>query len=178
MLSAPTTTLPVATPLPEPFEDFYRREYRSVVALAISLSGNRGAAEDLAQEAFLAAHRHWAKVSGYDAPGAWVRKVVVNKSRSAFRRTVTEAKAMVKLRGGQQITSVDKLPHETDAFWQAVRKLPKRQAQCVALRYLEDLPIEEIARILECSNPTVRVHLHRARAALAEQLGIDVEDYS
>lgn len=54
MLTTMTSHDPVATPLPEPFEDFYRREYRSVVALACSLSGNRGTAEDLAQEAFLA----------------------------------------------------------------------------------------------------------------------------
>ena len=59
-----------------------------------------------------------------------------------------------------------------EAFWEAVRRLPKRQAQCVALHYLEDRPIAEIAALLEIAEATVRGYLHHGRAALAVSLDL------
>jgi len=53
-----------------------------------------------------------------------------------------------------------------------MRNLPRRQAQTVALFYLEDRSTEEIAAILGCAESTVRVHLHRARSTLARDLGV------
>ena len=50
------------------FVEFYRSEYRKVVALGIALTGSLELGEEIAQEAFLAAHRKWARVSGYDRP--------------------------------------------------------------------------------------------------------------
>src|SRR5918997_6471179 len=82
---------------PERFEDFYEREYPPVVGLAYALSGSRWGAEDLAQEAFLAAHRDWDRISTYEQSGAWVRRVVANLSVSAFRRRIAEAKALARL---------------------------------------------------------------------------------
>lgn len=63
-----------------------------------------------------------------------------------------------------------------EAFWMAVRTLPPRQAQCVALHYLEDRSVADIARVLECSENTVKVHLHRGRLALADRLMIGKDD--
>ena len=57
-----------------------------------------------------------------------------------------------------------------------MRALPARQAQCVALLYLEDRPVTEIGQILGIAPGTVRVHLHEARATLARQLGEPDED--
>ena len=76
---------PLIRPVPEAFEDFYAREYLGVVGLAYALSGSRWGAEDLAQEAFIAAHRDWDRIGLYDKPGAWVRRVVANLSVSSFR---------------------------------------------------------------------------------------------
>src|SRR5437879_4503227 len=75
------------------FDGFYLNEYHAVVSLALALSGNRWAAEDIAQEAFLVVHRNWARVSGYDQPALWVRRVAANLAVSLFRRSVAEAKA-------------------------------------------------------------------------------------
>ena len=63
----------------EPFERFYEREYRSVVGLAYALSGSSSGSEDLAQEAFLTAHRNWDRIGAYDKPEAWVRRIVANE---------------------------------------------------------------------------------------------------
>jgi RNA polymerase sigma-70 factor (ECF subfamily) len=154
---------------PRPFEAFYRQEYAAVLALAFALCGRGGAAEDLAQEAFLKTYQHWAKVGGYDQPGAFVRRVVVNMAVSFARRRAVEGRALIGLAVGAR-SSVDDLEPPDAAFWQQVRSLPRRQAQVVSLFYLEDRSAEEIAEILHCSVSTVRVHLHRGRMTLEERL--------
>ena len=152
------------------FEAFYEREIRSVIGLAYALSGSSSAAEDLAQDAFLAAHRDWDRISRYDRPEAWVRRVVSNLAVSLFRRTVREARAIARIARPSVI--LPELPAEADEFWGAVRSLPKRQAQAVALHYLEDRPVAEIAEILECTESTVKVHLFKGRRRLAGRLGL------
>jgi RNA polymerase sigma-70 factor (ECF subfamily) len=151
------------------FEAFYGREYAAVVALAYALCGRGGAAEDLAQEAFLVTYQRWAKVAGYEKPGAYVRRVVANKAVSFARRRAAEGRALVGL-AGRARSSVNDLEPPDATFWRMVRGLPPRQAQCVALFYLEDRSADEISEILHCSVATVRVHLHRGRATLEERL--------
>lgn len=155
-------------------DDLYRREYRSVVALAYGLSGSRSAAEELAQEAFLEAHRAWDRIGGYDDPGAWVRRVVANRSVSRVRRSVAELRAITRIAGRRALPA--ELPESDAEFWRAVRRLPDRQAQVVALHYLEDRPIADIAAVLGVSPETVKVHLHRGRKALAEALAARADE--
>jgi RNA polymerase sigma-70 factor (sigma-E family) len=153
-----------------PFEQFYRRELKPVIGLAYALSGSRSAAEDLAQDAFLAAHNAWDRVSRYDKPEAWVRRVVANKSVSLFRRTMREARVLAQLK--PESSFLPRMPAEDDDFWKAVRALPKRQAQVIALHYLENRSVAEIAEVLECAEGTVKVHLHKGRQRLADRLGL------
>jgi RNA polymerase sigma-70 factor (ECF subfamily) len=151
------------------FEELYRRDFTAVVGLAYALSGSRQAAEELAQDAFLAAHRRWDRIGRYDQPGAWVRRVAVNRAVSSARRRALEARTLVRLAGQRPIP--EPLPEDAEVFWRAVRRLPDRQAQAIALHYLEDRPVKEIAAILDCAEATVKVHLHRGRQALAAALG-------
>jgi RNA polymerase sigma-70 factor (ECF subfamily) len=139
------------------------------VALAFALCGRGSVAEDLAQEAFLKTYQRWARVAQYERPGAFVRRVVANMAVSLARRRAAEGRALVGLAVGAR-SSVDDLEPVDAAFWQRVRSLPRRQAQSVALFYLEDRSAEEIAEILHCSISTVRVHLHRGRTTLEEEL--------
>lgn len=156
----------------EEFDAFYKREFSSVVGLAYALSGSRWAAEELAQEAFLAVHHRWNDVGYYEQPGAWVRRVVSNLAISLVRRRLAEARALVKLaaRRPEGLQPLDSNDHE---FWQAVRALPKRQAQVIALHYLEDLSVAEIAATLNVAHGTVKTHLHRGRLELARRLGLE-----
>jgi RNA polymerase sigma-70 factor, ECF subfamily len=156
------------------FEDFFRSEYRRVVGLALALCGRPVVAEELAQDAFVSAYRHWDQVRGYDDPGAWVRRVVVNLSTSALRRRSREVRALTRLASRRELDQA--IPAGDDEFWTAVRALPRRQAQCVTLRYLEDRTTDEVAMILGIAAPTVRVHLHAARAALASRFGEQLDE--
>lgn len=166
---------PTVEASPGSFEDFYMREYLPVVGLAYALSGSRWGAEDLAQEAFLAAHRDWHRISTYERPGAWVRRVVANLSVSGFRRRVAETKALARvalLRG----EAVPDLAAADPEFWAAVRELPRRQAQVVALHYLEDRSVADVAGILDMTPGTVKRHLYDARQTLARRLGVQEEE--
>ena len=163
---------PVALAGAETFEDFYRKEYASVVGLAFALSGSRWIAEELAQEAFIAAHRSWARIAGYDQPGAWVRRVVTNLSTSAIRRRIVEAKALARLTLGERQRAPERAAGDVE-FWEAVRSLPRRQSQVVALYYLEDLSVSGVAEVLAMAPGTVKKHLHDGRRALARRLQIE-----
>jgi RNA polymerase sigma factor (sigma-70 family) len=153
------------------FDDFYRSEHRHVLGLAFVLTGNQWVAEDTAQDAFTAAFRNWRSIVAYDSPGAWVRRVTCNRAASVLRRRVREAKALMRLAGRTQ-TSIE-LDEGDEAFWHAVRRLPPRQAQAVALYYLEDYSVRDIAEVLDCSEGSVKTHLSRARAAVARQLRLE-----
>ncbi|MFN2544261.1 MAG: RNA polymerase sigma factor [Actinomycetota bacterium] len=159
------------------FALFYEREFTAVVGLAYALSGSRSGAEDIAQEAFLAAHRSWDRVGAYEQPGAWVRRVTANLAVSTIRRRLSEARAMVRI-GARRQEPLPELGVESEEFWRAVRALPKRQAQVAALRYMEDLSVADIARVLEMADGTVKAHLHAARTALARRLQLDIEEGS
>ena len=156
---------------PLSFDDFYRQEYRNVLGLAFVLTGNQSAAEDVAQDAFTAAFRHWHSVAAYDSPGAWVRRVTCNRAASVLRRRLLEAKALVRL-ARRTRTSIE-LDEGDEAFWEAVRRLPPRQAQAVALYYVNDYSVREISAVLDCSEGTVKTHLARARAAVARHLRLE-----
>jgi RNA polymerase sigma-70 factor (sigma-E family) len=157
------------------FEAFFRREYRPVLGLAIALCRDRWTAEDLTQEAFAAAERRWSDVGELDRPGAWVRRVVANKSASRWRRQVAEARALRRMPDRGNPGSDPQLSAETEELWAAVRSLPKRQGQVLAMTYLEGLSTSEVGDILGCSAPTVKTHLQRGRAALAQRLGVKEE---
>lgn len=152
----------------EEFEAFYARERAAVIGLAYVLTGSRAGAEDMAQEAFVAAFRHWAKVAAYDDPGAWVRRVLVNKVTSRFRRRRSEARALIRLRGSD--FTIPPVGPEAAALWSEVRRLPNRQAQTIALRYLDGRDVADIASILGCSENTVRTHLRRGHETLARRI--------
>jgi len=152
----------------ETFDAFYRRQFAGLVALARALVGPNAVAEDLAQEAMMVAYRRWDEVSTYAQPEAWVRRVCSNLATSAFRRRQAELRALVRL--GSRRSEPIEIAATSEAFWAQVRRLPKRQAEVVALRYVLDLEITEVAATLGIADGTVKAHLSRARETSAARL--------
>ena len=158
------------------FDEFFRAEYPKLLALGRALAPS--AAHDLAQEALIRACRNWAAVAEYDIPGAWVRRVmlrlVADHHRSSRRR-----ERMVGRLGARSATSLRIGTSETDVdderWFDAVRALPARQASVVALHYIDQLSVAEVAAILEIAPGTVKSSLSRARAKLARSLGARIE---
>ena len=155
---------------PIPFEGFYRREYHHIVAVARAFSPDRSAAEDLAQEAFAAAHRHWDRISRYEDPRAWVRRVLINRATSMRRRLGAERRAITRAGHDPRRGIAPDLSPPTQEVWREVRALPRRQQQAVVLHYVGQLTTDEIADAMGCSAGAVKSHLHRARLALKDRL--------
>ncbi|MDR7253133.1 RNA polymerase sigma-70 factor (ECF subfamily) [Nocardioides sp. BE266] len=153
----------------ERFADFYRAELPGLVSLARGLCG-AAAAEDVAQEAMLAAYRRWAEVEDAQSPHAWVRRTCANLAISSFRRRLVELKALARISPRAPVVPLDE---ESEEFWAAVRSLPRRQAQCAALRYVYGMSGADIAGTLAISEGSVKAHLARARATLAQRLGVE-----
>ena len=150
---------------------FFRTEYPAVVRTAFLVAGDRGAAEDAAQEAFIQLLRHWRKVSRYEQPDAWVRRIAL---RIAIRRAKRDKKRLEieAAEAGTSRSGADAAPDLANV----VRALPPQQRAAVALFYYEDRPVSEIATVLSCSESTVKVHLHKARKSLARILGEEAAD--
>ena len=174
--------IPLTVVRPQPtaaFDELYRNEWSGLVALGWSLTGRWSVAEELVQDAFADAYRGWDRVGGLDRPGAWLRRAVVNRAASHHRHRQVGDRGLARLdardragsAGGGDPTGDGAAARVGDpAFWAAVRALPERQAACVALHYLEDRSVADIAEVLGCRAATVKVHLHRGRTALTRSL--------
>jgi len=171
--TGPELSAVMSLPGVESFEGFYAREYRLLVAFAYALTGSRAHAEDVAQEAMLVAYRRWDEIGRLEAPHAWVRRVCANMAVSFVRRRIVEARGLLRLRRGR--TEVVSLDDDDAAFWAEVRRLPKRQAQCIVLCYVYGCSVADIAQVLGCGDGSVKTHLSRARSKLATRLGAQSE---
>jgi len=150
------------------FREFYEREYPTVLRAAYLLARDRSAAEDATQEAFARALERWDRLRGHDWVGGWVMRTAMNCIRRVRGR---------ERRGAAAGVSPDGLPADAAApavdvegradLWNAVARLPRRQREATVLFYALDLPVEEVAAAMGCSEGAVKAHLFKARAALA-----------
>jgi DNA-directed RNA polymerase specialized sigma24 family protein len=150
------------------FDWLFASEFPAVMRAVHLIVHDLERAEDITQDAFVQLLRHWKKVSRYDRPGAWVRRVAIRLAMEAVRRERVRAVLERKVEPPPA-----RGPLDVDVM-RAVGQLPGMQRAAVVLFYFEDLPLSEIANILRCSDATVRVHLHRARKRLAAVLGEEV----
>jgi RNA polymerase sigma-70 factor (ECF subfamily) len=162
--------------VPVHFEDFFRSEYPRLVPMVHALLGDRDRAEDVAQEALAAAQQAWPTVSRYERPGAWVRRVALNRTSNVRRRRGREVVALRRASGAPAPESVEEPAAGDERLWRLVRDLPEQQRFAVVLYYVEDRSVAEVAGILQCSEGSVKTHLSRARAALARALGDTPEE--
>jgi RNA polymerase sigma-70 factor (ECF subfamily) len=146
------------------YEWVFRSTYPSVLRTTYLILHDRGHAEEVTQDAFLHLYERWGGVVHIDHPAAWVRKVA---ARAAVRQA-RQARVRGVTRPDEEATAWDHLP-DVDLV-RAVASLAPQQRAAVALYYLEDLPVEEVAHLLGVSASTVKQHLHRARARLATML--------
>jgi len=145
--------------------------YRELCRLAYVLLGDGPQAEDVVQEAFLRTFTGLGRLRDRSRADAYLRRCVVNLSRSRLRRRSTEGRcneAVHRTHRDETFTT----PADLDMV-EAVRSLPPRQRAAVVLFYFADLPETEVAATLGCSVGTVKSQLAKARAALARGLGDD-----
>ena len=156
------------------FDVVFGGMYPKLVAIGLALTGNAEVANDLAQETMARAHRNWSLVSATDVPNAWLRRVMKNLIVDHFRRRDAESRAIGRV-AHRRVNDADHLfeEHESSAMSELLSVLPERQQMAVALRYVGDLSITEIAAVLEIAEGTVKATLWKARRRLAAHLGTE-----
>jgi RNA polymerase sigma-70 factor (ECF subfamily) len=147
------------------FSEFVSARMPAVRGWAYLLTGDHARAEDLVQHAFAATYRHWRRISPESAE-AYVRRAVLNAHLSWWRRGWSRHEQLFgevpDRAGADPMVSLE----ERDEMWAALAELPPRQRAVLVLRYYEDLPEAEIARVLDISPGTVKSQAARALARL------------
>lgn len=152
------------------FDEFFRASYAPLARALAVVTGDAQEAEDVVQDAFLQALRHWGRVRAYDRPEAWVRRVALNKQLDQGRRRGRRDRAVERLRA-QRPPATDGATDGPDLV-AAIAGLTEQQRRVVGLYYLLDLPVREVADDLGLAEGTVKSHLAAARAALATHLEV------
>jgi RNA polymerase sigma-70 factor (ECF subfamily) len=150
------------------FDQFFRASYAPLVRALAVVAADLQVAEDVVQDAFLQALRHWPRVRGYDRPEAWVRRVALNRLADRGRRRQRRDRAMSRLAGAR---AVELVPADPDLA-AAIAYLPEQQRRVVGLFYLLDLPVAEVADDLGIAPGTVKSHLAAARKTLSTVLEV------
>jgi RNA polymerase sigma-70 factor (sigma-E family) len=150
------------------FADFYRQFRASCLRAVYASVGDRQLAEDLVSESFARAWASWRKVRQHPAPQAWVARTALNLNVSWWRRRRHEVGW-----SGQDFPDPVDAESVVDgdvAVFAALRALPTRQRQVLALRVLLDLDVDTTAAALGLAPGTVKIHLHRAVQTLRARL--------
>jgi RNA polymerase sigma factor (sigma-70 family) len=152
-------------PTGEGYDQLFAAEYPLVRRTILVMIGDPAAAEDITQDAFVQLLLHWGKVSRYERPGAWVRRVAI---RLAVRHLKREGHRRLLEAAWEPGGSSSEMDPDLVA---AIRDLPAKQQAVLVLFYFEDLPMKQVAADLGMSESTGFVHLHRARRRLERVLG-------
>ncbi len=159
-------------------EELYAAHWRQLVRLSVLLVRDVGTAEEIVQDAFVAVHGRWTRLRDHDRALAYLRQAVVNRSRSVLRHRKVEAKH-APVPGVAPAADDGALAQaRRDVVLEAMRHLPDRQREVVALRYYLDLSEADIAATLGISRGAVKSHSSRGLAALKLSLGPLMEDVS
>ena len=160
-------------PSPARVSELYRAHLPAATRLAYLLTGDRAAAEDVAQDAFLSAASRLGGLRHDAAFGAYLQRAVVNKVRNRARRLSLER---------AHARPADPAPYDLpdvatrDRLWAALLRLPHRQRAALVLRFYLDLSEHDVAERLRCRPGTVKSAVSRGLAALRAELGPDFRE--
>jgi RNA polymerase sigma factor (sigma-70 family) len=148
------------------FAEFYAAAWDDCLRIVMVSVGNRALGEDLVAEAFTKAWASWRKMRGLAEPRAWIIRSALNAHVSWWRRHRRE----VALSSHDNTAATSSDPALDSSLVTALRRLPVRQREVIALRLLLDLDTATTADMLGMSGSTVATHLHRAIATLRRDI--------
>src|SRR5690242_8529052 len=152
----------------------YSTHYRSLVGLAVLLVRDVATAEEVVQDSFIAMHGAWRRLRDNDKALSYLRQCVVNRSRSVIRHRMVVDRNAPKPAPDTPSAEQGALTRlERSAVVTAMRSLPLRQREALALRYYGDLSEAQIAAAMGISRGTVKSHTTRAMASLRKVLEIE-----
>ena len=153
----------------ESFEAWYAWQHPRLLATITLAAGDADLAREVTDETFVRSLERWSRVSAMDSPGGWAYRVAINLLRRRQRRAALERRLWL-----ERAPAGHAPPADIDIdLWQAVRALPARQREAIALRYLSGLTEEEVASAMGVARGTASASLHAGRRQLAAVLGGD-----
>jgi RNA polymerase sigma factor (sigma-70 family) len=146
----------------------YREHARALVGLARLFVDHRDAAEDVVQEAFIRLSRSLHRIDDPSKAAAYLRSIVLNLARDHNRRGLLSLKHATRHVDLDPVGVDETITNRDDHLrvLTALRTLPRRQRDCLALHYLIELPVADIADTLDLSPNSVKTHLKRGLASL------------
>jgi RNA polymerase sigma-70 factor (sigma-E family) len=152
-------------------EELYAAHYRRLVRLSVLLVRDLETAEEVVQDSFVAMHGRWRRLRDPDKGLAYLRQTVVNRSRSVLRHRAVEARhSPAPLPDGPGADEDALATERRTRVLDALRELPERQREVIALRYYLDLSEAQIAETLGISRGAVKSHASRGAASLRQLL--------
>lgn len=149
--------------------ELYHTSFRRLVTQLYAFTTDLTEAQDVVQEAFARALARPRGLSDVDVPEAWLRTVAINVVRRRWRRRQLLDTILLRERPVQQLVAAAPGPERAD-LRDALTTLPRVYREVIVLHYLADLPVDEVAALLEVPVGTVKSRLSRGRTALAAQL--------
>lgn len=175
------TRVPAEVAIPRLLQEQGRHVYR----IGLSLCGSPQDAEDLVQETFLLAFRHWRQFEGRSKASTWLYSIAVRACRRRQRLRSGEPRHLESLSellpsGEPQVPDIpspDEGPMDAqlrrearEAIEQAIADMPRAFRVPLVLKDLAELSVAEVAEILGLKRATVKTRVHRARLALRKRL--------
>lgn len=151
--------------------DLYRRHVADALRVAYLLTGDKAAAEDIVQDAFVRMFGRFENLRKPEAFGFYLRRTVVNLTRDRFRRLKSERTAVLRLGGAPVEDEGTGRVDEHHELLDALQKLPPRQRTAVVLRFCEGLSEDETAQVLGTSSGAVNSLVARGIASLRREIG-------
>jgi RNA polymerase sigma-70 factor (sigma-E family) len=149
----------------------YGTEYRSLVRLSALLLGDVASAEEIVQDSFIATRAAWRGLRDIDKGVHYLRRTVMNRSRSLLRHRVVVDKHMPASEPDMPSAEQAAIARlQRAAVVAALRTLPTRQREALVLRFYLDLPEEQVAAAMRISQGAVKSHTARGKAALRSLL--------
>ena len=160
------------------FEQLVDEHQSMVFSLALRMTGDRGLAEEIAQDVFLELDRHLSKIESADHAQFWLRRVAMSRSVDALRRRrVRGTDLWVEIEDHHGIHLEERASPLAARLEQLLTTLPGPQRAALVLRYQEDLTPEEIAATLEAPLATVKSHLQRGLKLLRAKAQSHLKEY-
>ena len=153
------------------FDELFRVHQPRLVRSLSLMAGDREAAADAVQEAFITAHQRWRRIERLDDPIGWIRRVAINRIHDEHRRGRRKRAAVVRL--GERESAVvghHEADRGDDALMAHLAALAPQQRRCAVLHYVEDLSVGQIAHTLGVAEGTVKSNLSDARAQLRSRI--------
>jgi RNA polymerase sigma-70 factor (ECF subfamily) len=179
-LHAQSSAAELPDPMPpsglDAFERFVAAHDGPIRRLVFRLLAWRDGGEDVVQEVFLSAWAGWSRFRGQSSAEFWLKRIAVNKCRSRVRREAVRTRWLRWVRRAPpeepHAIADDRLAGDERAcrVRRAIGSLAPPYREATVLHYLEEMSVDEIAKMLHTRRNTIEVRLHRARKRLAELL--------